>query len=384
MSEAFQRAIRKIKDRFSSFSRRRHAPDVREHTAKIVLGRVLALPDDLADTAHLSILNFPAETSGTVVSVTLHLGQEPPGNGRKWEVLTYKMVGGHRFMLVARSRVQVDVTCRRPQTVTLVPPLPIKQGEFVGLVNRDGKLRLTYTRGWEQEVATWDLWYQESQPPEEVGVLTSPLFMWNGSVGWYAQMDPDDPEPAMSCPAATLAADFKRLVNDAETANVTFLCGSDPPTKVYAHRAILVARSAYFRALLCGGFSEHGAQQLKVPEIGASTLLLILEFIYTDRVETLTAEAAVPVLRWAARYCLPRLLAHAELLLRDMVSKSNVAQMTELAASCHAMQLQAYCVHYMTKHRISSRISGGDTNVTAADDSAAATKESEYDAKVGN
>ena len=49
-----------------------------ETTQKIILGRVVPIPDDLADTAHLSILNFPAETNGHVTAITVHLGQEPP------------------------------------------------------------------------------------------------------------------------------------------------------------------------------------------------------------------------------------------------------------------------------------------------------------------
>ena len=58
----------------------------------------------------------------------------------------YKMVGGHRFSLVAKRRIQIDTALRRPQKVAVVPPLPIKQGQFVGIVNKDGKLRLTCVR----------------------------------------------------------------------------------------------------------------------------------------------------------------------------------------------------------------------------------------------
>ena len=27
------------------------------------------------------------------------VGQEPPGGGRRWDVVVYKMIGGHRFRL---------------------------------------------------------------------------------------------------------------------------------------------------------------------------------------------------------------------------------------------------------------------------------------------
>ena len=43
-----------------------------------------------------------------------------------------------------------------------------------------------------RQVTTWDLWYQESQPPSRIDSATPPLSMWNGSVGWYANMEPGE------------------------------------------------------------------------------------------------------------------------------------------------------------------------------------------------
>jgi len=341
----------------------------------VVLGRIMPMPDDLADTAHLSILNFAAKESGVIKSVTLHLGQEPPGDGKHWEVLVYKMVGGHRFQLEGKRRIQIDPLCRRPQQITLLPPLPIEKGGYVGLVNRDGKLRLTYTRGWEQEVATWDLWYQESQPPGDIGSSTAPLLMWNGvclrfswpeissslsllclsflsfagSVGWFANMQPDEPEPAIVVAAPTLTTDMLSLLDDKETSDIVFFVGiSQEP--VHCHRAILIARSSYFRALLKGGFRENGAHELFLPELAPCVFKALLEFLYTSSLpRNLNPDAVVELLRAASRYCLPRLLAQCEQRLRESITSKNSIDMLKLCQSCHAMQLEAVCSHRLKK-----------------------------------
>ena len=51
----------------------------------------------------------------------------------------------------------------------------------------------------------------------------------------------------MVCPKSTLANDLLELVDDKSSADITFLVGR-MRQPVYAHRSILVVRSAYFRA----------------------------------------------------------------------------------------------------------------------------------------
>ena len=39
------------------------------------------------------------EILGSDPHCTFFFGQEPPGGGRRWDVVVYKMIGGHRFRL---------------------------------------------------------------------------------------------------------------------------------------------------------------------------------------------------------------------------------------------------------------------------------------------
>lgn len=330
-----------------------HALRTLERQERVVLGRQsISITGDLADTAHLSILNFPAKTSGRIFSVVVHLAQEPPGGGRRWDVVVYKMVGGHRFCLEAKRRIRLDSSSRSAQTIVLDPPLTIAEGHYVGICNRDGKLRLTYTRGWEQEVATWDLWYQESQPPNGIGSTTPPLFMWNGSVGWYANMEPDEPEPEILIGESMLCEELKVLVNDQATSDMTFLVGPDQEP-VFAHRCLLISRSEYFKALLQGGFQETGTREISIVDTSKDVLLLLLEYIYTDTLgmgqETVTY---ANLLEFAAQYCMTRLVELCELELREHVNRRSILEIYQLSAASGADQLKDYCQYYGRKYDI--------------------------------
>ena len=52
--------------------------------------------------------------------------------------------------------------------------------------------------------------------------------------------------------------------------------------RVSAHRAVLAARSAYFRAMLLGPFAEQGATLLRLPHLPAAGLRVVLRHLYTS------------------------------------------------------------------------------------------------------
>ena len=60
----------------------------RSQRRKLTLG-YLPLPKALNDTAHVSILNVPAEHDGAVTEIKVRLGAPAPGDGLDWEVRIY-------------------------------------------------------------------------------------------------------------------------------------------------------------------------------------------------------------------------------------------------------------------------------------------------------
>ena len=121
------------------------------------------LPASLVDTAHLSILNYPADEDGMVTSITLRLGGHAPGNGDDWEVRIYEKTATRAFILKGKQSIAVATRKTTEQSLQVYPPLPIERGQYIGLVNKSGRLSLTYTRGWSmQRGVLGDLFF----PPE--------------------------------------------------------------------------------------------------------------------------------------------------------------------------------------------------------------------------
>ena len=120
------------------------------------------LPASLVDTAHLSILNYPADEDGMVTQVTLRLGGHAPGHGDDWEVRIYEKTETRSFILKGKQSIAVSTRKTSEQTMQVHPPLAIQRGQFIGLVNKSGRLSLTYTRGWSMQRGLqgdlWDLW----------------------------------------------------------------------------------------------------------------------------------------------------------------------------------------------------------------------------------
>ncbi|XP_050435386.1 BTB/POZ domain-containing protein 9-like [Adelges cooleyi] len=66
-------------------------------------------------------------------------------------------------------------------------------------------------------------------------------------------------------------------------------------TRFYAHRNVLASRSVYFRALLCGGHKEAGQKEVPIKERSATSVKVLLQYIYTGRINLSTLESKVVV-----------------------------------------------------------------------------------------
>ena len=205
-------------------------------------------------------------------------------------------------MLRGKQSICVDVTLTTEQNITIMPALPIRRGQYIGLVNKSGRLSLTYTRGWNMPHGSlreiWDLWYLEEQPEHHLGSMTPPLLMWNGSVGWFAKMAQDPPEPRMVVPVSTLVQDMRRILDDTTTMDVTFLVGPEREP-VCAHRAIIKARCEFFDAMLGGGFVEEGKQEVEIPDSNPHIFRLMLEYLYSNSIEALNPSVSFSLVAYS-------------------------------------------------------------------------------------
>ena len=191
----------------------------------------------------------------------------------------------------------------------------------------------------------------ESQPLQQLGSVTPQLLMWNGRVGWYATMAQDPPEPPMIVPVNTLQADMRQILEDTTTTDITFLIG---PTyePIHAHRCILKARGNYFQALLSGGFIEEGKQTVEMMDTSPICFRFMLEWLYTNDIESLQPQEAVDVMQLAAKFCMNTLIHKCEQVLKPVIDYDNVATLFSIAVVCSATQLMAYCAYYARKYQV--------------------------------
>jgi len=331
---------------------------------KTILGCPL-LPDTLVDTAHLSILNYPAKNSGFITDVTIRLGGSPPGNGRDWEVRTYAQTTKNVFKLIACQSICVNIETFAEQTIKLAKPLKMEAGQYVGILNKSGRLSLTYNRGWmlqnSPEGLQWDLWYTEYTPPSELNSATSALLMWSGKVGWYATLEENPPPPDVNVLPSSLVSNLLLLLQDDSSKDFTFIVKShddEISTEIRAHKALLIARSQYFRALLQSKFSEshNNMDSLVIDMFPAYAFAKMIEYLYTDTYDISDVNASqrlrtfTDICRVANHYCLERLVSLTEKKMIDCLTPDNVGDVYVIAKSFNAKQLKSYCHYFCLRY----------------------------------
>jgi hypothetical protein len=108
---------------------------------------------------------------------------------------------------------------------------------------------------------------------------------------------------------SAFVCDMEALLNGAATADVTFVVDD---TRIQAHRAILAARSEYFRAMLTSGFSEGQgiAHEISISDTTPEAFKALLRYLYTDELR-FTDEHVLDVMRKARELSLERVYNHA-------------------------------------------------------------------------
>uniref|UniRef100_A0A3B1K0X9 BTB domain containing 8 n=1 Tax=Astyanax mexicanus TaxID=7994 RepID=A0A3B1K0X9_ASTMX len=86
-----------------------------------------------------------------------------------------------------------------------------------------------------------------------------------------------DTDSVRLVPASGLGADLLALYEKGEASDISIQVGE----RVFsAHRAILCARSQYFRAMLCGSWMESSRQCITLQGLGPDEMEILLHFMY--------------------------------------------------------------------------------------------------------
>lgn len=152
-------------------------------------------------------------------------------------------------------------------------------------------------------------------------------------------------------PPPSLVSDFRRLINNADLADVRFLVEGK---EVFAHRAVLAIRSEYFRVMLCGGMRESTGKSpdspIELPDVSHTVFLKVLEFLYTDTADDVSLETGIHLLIASELFMLDRLKALCEDLIRRDISVDNVISILVASHRHNASGLKDIALEFILKH----------------------------------
>ena len=136
------------------------------------------------------------------------------------------------------------------------------------------------------------------------------------------------------------------ILKDSEIdGDVTITCGGH--RSFSCHKAILAARSKYFKALLYGAMKEaQPGAVIEIKETNPETFEILLEYLYSCNISLSRVPTArvLQLLELAHRYELSLLEDDICSYLRTQISVGNVAEICQLATFYNLVRLQEHCL----------------------------------------
>ncbi|XP_046983843.1 speckle-type POZ protein-like isoform X2 [Schistocerca americana] len=145
----------------------------------------------------------------------------------------------------------------------------------------------------------------------------------------------------------TLAADLGALLRSGHSADVTFTVGE---SQLRAHRAVLVARSPVFAAMMAHDCLEASSGHIPVADIDADVLGQLLTFLYTDEIQLDDPLMAQKLLAAAAKYEVPILKEQCELVISRNLCVGNAVACAVLAIEHSCSLLEESAAHFIAAH----------------------------------
>ncbi|KAL6060570.1 BTB/POZ domain-containing protein 7 [Balamuthia mandrillaris] len=162
-------------------------------------------------------------------------------------------------------------------------------------------------------------------------------------------------QPAVSVPRSndgwtivvnTLSYDLQRYVNNADCADVVFFVEGQ---RLYAHKAILCARSSHFRALFTSGMKESTSGEIEIADISYETFLSLLMYFYTGYTN-ITEETVVELMMIANLYSALQLQEQCESFVEDGILVDNVTYLLEMAERFQTHHLRCVAMDYLLQY----------------------------------
>jgi len=146
---------------------------------------------------------------------------------------------------------------------------------------------------------------------------------------------------------ATLPENLLSMLDSGHGADVTILVGG---AKIPAHRAILSARSDYFRRMFDTEMQEAASGVVDVKDVDADIFRRLLRFIYGGVLSQPSKETAAPLLAAAQKYGLEPLKESCAHAIADEVTVENACEILLLADAHACPNLKKKCVETIKKN----------------------------------
>jgi speckle-type POZ protein len=154
--------------------------------------------------------------------------------------------------------------------------------------------------------------------------------------------DDDDSDCKVPNPVGdTFSEALSQYFNSDVFSDFTIVCSDK--VELPAHRNILSARTAVFNAMLKTDMMENTTKKLILNDIDSATMLEILRYIYTGKVQNLD-KVAFQILVAADKYDLKKLKTLCVSELCNQLTKDNVFEFLVLADRHHIKKLEENCL----------------------------------------
>ena len=135
--------------------------------------------------------------------------------------------------------------------------------------------------------------------------------------------------------------------------DITFSVGDDGQA-IRAHKAILSARSEYFRAMFKRGMAEHSKDVVKVKDYDRVTFGRMLEYLYTNSINDLnecSSNDIINLLMMANEYVLDDLRMLCEISAKRVLNSENICKFLLLSSKHNADRLRDACTKFVIENK---------------------------------
>jgi len=178
-------------------------------------------------------------------------------------------------------------------------------------------------------------------------LLQDPVYFEQAALLLYEFMKSKQPNEDFSPPTLVQTSEFMSVFNDPDVSDVKFIVEEHV---VYSSRAILAARSDYFRTMLAGVMRESRQTEIIMKEVMYGTFVKVMEFLYTYHTKIDSTDECVKLLWTADKYQLDTLKVYCERWLKQEIGPETMIEIYDYATEFNANTLKQFCSAWFLKN----------------------------------